>query len=177
MNQSSVIEFIFAGLTDNPKLNIPLFIIFLHVYIMTVVGNSDIITIRIMNKGLYKPMYLFLSNLSFVDLMYSSAVTPKMLRDFLSETKAITFVGCAIQIPLLYEVLMSSILCLRMLVVAYSGGFVNALVHTTSVYHLNFCRSNIVDHFFCGIPPLYKLSCSDISINQAVLFILEGISP
>ncbi|XP_040217668.1 olfactory receptor 1020-like isoform X2 [Rana temporaria] len=198
MNKSSVVEFIFAGLTDNPKLNISLFILFLHIYMITMVGNLGIIAISITNKHLHKPMYWFLSHLSFVDLTYSSAVTPKMLRDFLSETKTISFLGCAIQMyvfvcfgsseclllgvmaydryvaicnPLLYRVLMSSMLCLRMMVAVYSGGFVNSLVQTTSVFHLNFCRSNIIDHFFCDIPPLYKLSCSDLSINLAVLLV------
>ncbi|PIN88187.1 hypothetical protein AB205_0198040 [Aquarana catesbeiana] len=83
MNKSSVMEFSFRGLTDNTQLNIPLFIIFLHIYFTTVIGNVGLISLSIMDKHLHKPMYLFLSNLSFVDLTYSSSVTPKMLRDFL----------------------------------------------------------------------------------------------
>nr|DBA14855.1 TPA: hypothetical protein GDO54_004133 [Pyxicephalus adspersus] len=202
MNKSLVLEFIFTGLTDKNELNIPLFILFLHVYITTVLGNIGIIIIIVMDKRLHKPMYFFLSNLSFVDLTYSSAITPKMLRDFLSETKAISFTGCAVQMyvfvsfatieclflgimaydryvaicsPLLYGVLMSSILCFWMAVAAYVVGFVTALVHTVSLFLLSFCRSNIIDHFFCDLPPLFMLSCSDTSVNLVVLMILGGL--
>nr|DBA14854.1 TPA: hypothetical protein GDO54_004132 [Pyxicephalus adspersus] len=203
MNKSSMIEFILAGLTDRTELFIPLFIVFLNVYITTVVGNVGIITLSLVDRHLHKPMYLFLSNLSFVDLMYSSSVTPKMLRDFLSHAKAISFVGCALQMyvfvsfatieclilglmaydryvaicsPLLYSVRMNIILCLRLLAAAYLEGFLTALIHTVSVFCLHFCRSNIIDHFFCDIPPLFKLSCSDISINLIVLVVLGGLS-
>ncbi|XP_077311268.1 olfactory receptor 8U9-like [Lithobates pipiens] len=202
MNKSSVLEFVFTGLTDKNELNIPLFVIFLHVYITTVLGNVGIIIIVMVDKHLHKPMYLFLSNLSFVDLTYSSAITPKLLKDLLSETKAISFAGCAVQMyvfvsfatiecislgimaydryvaicsPLLYGVLMSGTLCFWMVVAAYVIGFMTALVHTISLFLLNFCRSNIIDHFFCDLPPLYKLSCSDTSMNLAVLIILGGL--
>lgn len=161
MNTSSVLEFVFTGLTDKNELNIPLFVIFLHVYITTVLGNVGIIIIVMVDKRLHKPMYLFLSNLSFVDLTYSSAITPKMLQDLLSETKAISFAGCAVQMyvfvsfattecislgimaydryvaicsPLLYGVLMSSTLCFWMVVAAYVIGFMTALVHTISLF-------------------------------------------
>ncbi|KAM5132692.1 olfactory receptor 5G9-like [Mantella aurantiaca] len=202
MNKSSLSEFVLSGLTDETRLNIPLFVLFLHVYIMTVVGNVGIISLSIADKHLHKPMYFFLSHLSFVDLTYSSAVTPKMLRDFLSETKVISFIGCALQMyifgsfatieclllgvmaydryvaicnPLLYQVHMSSVLCVRMVVAAYFGGLVNSLVHTASAFRLNFCRANIIDHFFCDLPPLFKLSCSDISMNIVVMMILAGL--
>ncbi|XP_040217666.1 olfactory receptor 1009-like [Rana temporaria] len=202
MNKSFPMEFILYGLTDKTELNIPLFVMFLFVYITTVVGNAGLISLSIAKKHLHKPMYFFLSNLSFVDLVYSSAITPKMLRDFLSKSKTISFLGCAMQMyvfgsfasteclllgvmaydryvaicsPLQYQVHMGSILCFRMVVVAYFGGFVNSLVHTVPAFHLNFCRSNIIDHFFCDLPPLFKLSCSDISMNVVVLIILAGL--
>ncbi|XP_018409297.1 PREDICTED: olfactory receptor 5F1-like [Nanorana parkeri] len=203
MNKTSMMEFILTGLTDKTKLNIPLFIIFLHIYVTTVVCNFGIITVSWVDRHLHKPMYLFLSNLSFVNLMYSSSVTPKMLRDFLSQAKAISFVGSALQMymfvsfatidclilglmaydryiaicsPLTYSVLMNNILSLRLLIAAYLEGLLTALVHTVSVFHLNFCRSNVIDHFFCDIPPLFKLSCSDISVNLVVLVVLGGLS-
>ncbi|KAM5132693.1 olfactory receptor 5AR1-like [Mantella aurantiaca] len=202
MNKSSVMEFIFIGFAERSEFSIVLFIIFLHVYVTTAVGNVGIILLSVTDKDLRKPMYLFLSNLSFVDLMLSSAVTPKLLRDFLSVTKAISFLGCAVQMyvfvfsatnellllgimaydryvavcsPLLYEGLMSSILCLRMLVAAYCGGFANSLVQTVSAFHLSFCRSNVIDHFFCDLPPLFALSCSDISMNLAFQMIIGGL--
>ncbi|CAI9548571.1 unnamed protein product [Staurois parvus] len=202
MNRTSVTEFILTGLTDNAKLKIPLFVLFLHVYITTVVGNVGFMFLNIANKRLHKPMYLFLSNLSFVDFSCSSVVLPKMLTDLLSETKAISFAGCAMQFfffgsfgsteslllgvmaydryvaicsPLLYQAHMSSVLCLQMLIAAYFGGFCNSFVHTVAAFRLNFCGSNIIDHFFCDLPPLYKLSCSDISMNVVVLIILAGL--
>ncbi|XP_073451248.1 olfactory receptor 5G9-like [Aquarana catesbeiana] len=202
MNKSFPMEFILYGLTDQPGLNIPLFVFFLLIYIITMVGNVGIIFLSIAKKHLHKPMYFFLSHLSFVDLVYSSTITPKMLRDFLSESKTISFLGCATQMyvfgsfvsteslllgvmaydryvaicsPLQYQVHMSSILCFRMVVVAYFGGFVNSLVHTVPAFHLNFCRSNIIDHFFCDLQPLFKLSCSDTSINVVVMIILAGL--
>nr|DBA14857.1 TPA: hypothetical protein GDO54_004135 [Pyxicephalus adspersus] len=202
MNKSYLTDFILSGLTEKTELNIPLFVLFLLVYMTTVIGNVGFIYIGIAKKILHKPMYFFLSNLSFVDLTYSSAVTPKMLHDFLNKTKVISFFGCAIQMyvfgsfasveclllgvmaydryeaicsPLLYQVHMNRNVCLSMVVAAYFGGFMNSLVHTVSVFHLRFCRTNIIDHFFCDLPPLYKLSCSDVSINLFVLNILAGL--
>ncbi|PIO15574.1 hypothetical protein AB205_0174000 [Aquarana catesbeiana] len=163
VNKSSIMTFIFTGLTEKTEFNILLFIVFLHVYVTTVVGNVGIIILSIIDKHLHKPMYLFLCNLSFVDLMYSSAVTPKMLRDFLSETKTISFFGCAVQMhvfvfsatsellllgimaydryvaicsPLLYEALMSSTLCLWMLIRSAKGkykAFKTCASHMTAV--------------------------------------------
>ncbi|XP_068115005.1 olfactory receptor 5AP2-like [Hyperolius riggenbachi] len=202
MNKSTVMEFILAGLTNKTELRIPLFFLFLLVYITTVISNTGIVTLTIANRHLHKPMYFFLSNLSLVDLIYSSSVTPRMLRDLLHENRTISFVGCALQMyffgsfatieclllgvmaydryvaicsPLLYRINMSDILCLRMVVAAYFGGLVNALVHTVLVFQVNFCRSNIIDHFFCDLPPLYKLSCSDVSINVTILILLAGL--
>ncbi|XP_056386098.1 olfactory receptor 5I1-like [Hyla sarda] len=202
MNTSLVKEFRFMGLTDRHELYIPLFILFLFVYIITVLGNVGIIGLIKMNKHLQKPMYLFLSNLSFVDLTYSSSVTPKMLQDLLSESRTISYIGCSLQMyifvsfatieclllgvmaydryvavcrPLLYGVIMSSIVCLQLVTSAYLGGFLTALVHTSFVFHVNFCKSNVISHYFCDLLPLFKLSCSDISVNIAVMFILGGL--
>nr|DBA14859.1 TPA: hypothetical protein GDO54_004137 [Pyxicephalus adspersus] len=197
-----MVEFLFTGLTDKPELNIPLFLIFLFIYSTTLVGNIGIIILGLVDKRLHRPMYLFLCNLSFADLTYSSAVSPKMLKDFLCEPKAISFVGCALQMyvfvsfatieclllgimaydryvaicsPLQYGILMSSIVCVRMVAAAYFGGFMTALVHSVGVFHLNFCKSRIIDHFFCDIPPLYKLSCSDVTVSLSILIILGGL--
>ncbi|XP_068115003.1 olfactory receptor 5AP2-like [Hyperolius riggenbachi] len=202
MNKSSVMEFILAGLTNKAELRIPLFVLFLLVYITTVISNMSIITLIIMDRHLHKPMYLFLSNLSLVDFTYSSSVTPKMLRDFLSKTRTISFIGCALQMyffgsfvtteglllavmaydryvaicsPLLYTTHMSDMLCLQMVIAVYFVGLGTALVHTVLTFHLNFCKSNVIDHFFCDIPPLYKISSSDVSINSVVLITLGGL--
>ncbi|KAM4034340.1 olfactory receptor 5AP2-like [Anomaloglossus baeobatrachus] len=202
MNRSWVKEFILMGLTNRSELHIPLFSLFLYVYITTVLGNVGIINLIKVDHHLQRPMYVFLSNLSFVDLTYSSAVTPKMLHDLLSVSRTISFTGCALQMyifvsfatveclllgvmaydryvavcrPLLYTVIMSNTLCLQLVASAYLGGFLTALVHTGFVFHLNFCRSNVISHFFCDLPPLFKLSCSDISVNVIVLVVLGGL--
>ncbi|KAG9484711.1 hypothetical protein GDO78_008035 [Eleutherodactylus coqui] len=202
MNRSLVEEFILMGLTDRTELYLPLFIIFLLVYIITILGNVGIISLIKLDIHLQKPMYVFLSNLSFVDLTYSSSITPKMLQDLVSESRTISFLGCALQMyvfvsfgtdeclllgimaydryvavcrPLLYSTIMNSIFCLQLVVSGYLGGILTALVHTNLMFRLNFCKSNIISHFFCDLPPLFKLSCSDVSINIAVLFVVGGL--
>ncbi|KAM3913331.1 olfactory receptor 5F1-like [Leptodactylus fuscus] len=202
MNRSSVKEFILEGLTDRTGLYIPLFIIFLPVYITTILGNIGIISLINVDRHLQKPMYFFLSNLSFVDLTYSSSVTPKMLQDLLSESRTISFIGCVLQMftfvsfatvecfllgimaydryvaicrPLLYGVIMSNLLCLRLVVSAYLGGLLNAMVEASLISHLNFCKSHVISHFFCDMPPLFKLSCSDITMNIVTVFIVGGL--
>ncbi|KAG9467429.1 olfactory receptor 5AR1-like isoform X2 [Eleutherodactylus coqui] len=202
MNRSLVEEFILMGLTDRTELYLPFFTIFLLIYVITILGNVGIISLIKLDIRLQKPMYVFLSNLSFVDLTYSSSVAPKMLQDLVSESRTISFLGCALQMyifisfvtveclllgvmaydryvavcrPLLYGAIMNSILCLQLVVSSYLGGILTALVHVGFVFRLNFCKSNVISHFFCDIPPLFKLSCSDISINVVVLFVLGGL--
>ncbi|XP_066454963.1 olfactory receptor 5AR1-like isoform X1 [Eleutherodactylus coqui] len=201
-NKSLVEEFILMGLTDRTELYLPFFTIFLLIYVITILGNVGIISLIKLDIRLQKPMYVFLSNLSFVDLTYSSSVAPKMLQDLVSESRTISFLGCALQMyifisfvtveclllgvmaydryvavcrPLLYGAIMNSILCLQLVVSSYLGGILTALVHVGFVFRLNFCKSNVISHFFCDIPPLFKLSCSDISINVVVLFVLGGL--
>ncbi|KAB0336329.1 hypothetical protein FD755_025999 [Muntiacus reevesi] len=143
-------------------------------------------------------MYYFLSNLSFCDVCYSSAVSPKMLADFLSEHKRIPFDLCAMQMyfwgtfadveclmlavmaydryvaicnPLLYTVSMSRKLCTQLISVVYVEGLVDSAIHTCCTFRLSFCSSNVIDHFFCDFPALLALSSSDTSINEIMLFI------
>ncbi|XP_030046371.1 olfactory receptor 1019-like [Microcaecilia unicolor] len=202
-NQTSVNEFIFLGLTDDPNLQILLFVLLLLVYITTLIGNIGIIVLTCMNSQLQTPMYFFLSNLSFSDLSYSSAVTPNMLHNFLVERKVISFTGCATQMyffvlfitaesfllgvmaydryvaicnPLLYPVIMNKKICIQLAVGVYIIGFINSCVQTGCTFHLSFCKSNVINHFFCDIPPLLRLSCTDIKINVIVIFTLAGLS-
>ncbi|XP_069483806.1 olfactory receptor 5AP2-like [Ambystoma mexicanum] len=200
VNQTSVTTFVFLGLTNNPKLQVPLFALFLLVYVITLLGNLGITFLIKNDSSLQTPMYFFLSNLSWVDLSYSSVITPQLLVNFLSDTKSISFYGCAVQLfcfslcatseclllavmaydryvaicyPLLYPVIINQKMCVQLVSAAFSGSALNAAVQTSLTFSLSFCRSNEIDHFFCDMPPLWKLSCSDTSINEMVIFIIS----
>ncbi|KAM4608070.1 olfactory receptor 5A2-like [Discoglossus pictus] len=170
-------------------------------YLITITGNLGIISLIGSNSHLHSPMYFFLANLSFIDLWYSSGITPKMLVDLISIKRYISFMGCACQMyffialgssesfllavmaydrhvaicnPLLYSVTMTKKMCLCLLYGAYTGGFLHSLIQTCSTFHLSFCGSHEIRHFFCDIPPLLKLSCSDIFINELILSIFAS---
>uniref|UniRef100_A0A8C3F5K0 Olfactory receptor n=1 Tax=Chrysemys picta bellii TaxID=8478 RepID=A0A8C3F5K0_CHRPI len=202
-NRSEVTEFILSGLTDRPEMQVPLFGVFLVIYGITLVGNGGMILLIMIDPQLHTPMYFFLSNLSFCDLCYSSIVSPKMLLNFLGERKSISYTACAVQLylsiafgdieclllavmaydryvaicnPLLYTVTMSRQLCKVLVAGVYAVGFVDSMIHTCFIFRLSFCSSNIINHFFCDIPPLLALSCSDTSINEILIFVFMTIS-
>lgn len=194
-------EFLLVGFTDYLPLRVTLFSVFLIVYTLTVVGNMGLIILVNISSSLQTPMYFFLSNLSFLDISYSTAITPKMLVNFLISRKIISLYGCALQMfffacfadaeclvlaamaydryaaicnPLLYPMLMSKRVCTCFIVLAYFSGSMTSMVHVCLTFRLPFCGSNIVNHFFCDIPPLLALSCADTHINELLLFALCG---
>ncbi|XP_043313197.1 olfactory receptor-like protein OLF2 [Cervus canadensis] len=194
-------DFIFLGLSSRQDVQQGLFLLFLLVYGVTVVANVGMILLIKVDPRLHTPMYYFLSNLSFCDICYSSTISPKMLADFLSEQKRIPYDVCAIQMyffgafadveclmlavmaydryiaicnPLLYTIAMSRGICTQLVVIAYIVGLVDSAVHTFCTFRLSFCKSNIINHFFCDIPPLLALSSSDTSINEIVMFTFIG---
>ncbi|KAM3855983.1 olfactory receptor 5AR1-like [Vipera latastei] len=200
-NQTQVTDFIFSGFTDHPELQVVLFNIFLIIYIITLSANLGMILLIKIDPQLHTPMYFFLSHLAFLDASYSSTVTPKMLIDLLSETKRISYSACATQLffyvffvdiecvllavmaydryvaicnPLLYSAKMSKMLCQQLIAFAYCIGLMDTIVYTSSTFLLTFCRSNLINHFFCDMPPLFVLSCSDTYVNELVLLILDG---
>uniref|UniRef100_A0A8D1LMH2 G-protein coupled receptors family 1 profile domain-containing protein n=1 Tax=Sus scrofa TaxID=9823 RepID=A0A8D1LMH2_PIG len=204
-NGSFVTEFILLGLTDQPYLQLPLFFLFLVMYVVTVMGNLGLIILVVLNSHLHTPMYFFLLNLSFIDLCYSSVFTPKMLINFISKKNIISYIGCMTQLyffsffiisecycfiltsmaydryvaickPLLYKVSMSHQVCLMLTVGAYVMGLVGAVAHTGCMLRLSFCDGNIINHYMCDIPPLLQLSCTSTYINELVVFIVVGIS-
>ncbi|XP_077324672.1 olfactory receptor 5AP2-like [Lithobates pipiens] len=165
-------------------------------YLVTVFGNLGITVLILTNYHLHSPMYFFLFNLAFIDLLYSSGITPKMLADLISAEKSISYLGCACQMyffialgsseslllaimaidryaaicnPLLYLRIMTKEKCLTLLSGSYFGGFLHSLIQTCSTFRLSFCGSHQIDHFFCDIPPLLKLSCMDTSTNELIL--------
>ncbi|XP_004714953.2 olfactory receptor 5M11 [Echinops telfairi] len=193
-----VTEFILQGLTDRPELQPLLFVLFLVVYLVTLIGNLGMITLIRLDSRLHTPMYFFLTNLAFVDLCYTTNATPQMLTNFLSEKKTISFAGCftqcyifiallltefyilaamaydrymAICNPLHYTVKMSRKVCICLATFPYVYGFSDGLLQAILTFRLTFCRSNIINHFYCADPPLIKLSCSDTYIKEHAMLI------
>ncbi|MBZ3885979.1 Olfactory receptor 5W2 [Sciurus carolinensis] len=200
-NCSSLSEFVFLGITSNTDLRVTLFIMFLLIYLINLLANLGMIFLIRVDPQLHTPMYFFLSHLSFCDLCYSTAVGPKMLVDIFSKNKSIPFLGCALQFltfcifadaeclllavmafdrykaisnPLHYAVDMSTKVHSMLMAGVYLIGLADALIHTTLTFHLCFCGSNEINHFFCDLPPLYLLSCSDTQVNELVLFTIFG---
>uniref|UniRef100_A0A8C6VBQ2 Olfactory receptor n=1 Tax=Naja naja TaxID=35670 RepID=A0A8C6VBQ2_NAJNA len=202
-NHSQVSKFILLGITDQKQLQLPLFVLFLLVYIITLVGNLGMIMLIKTDSRLHIPMYFFLSNLAFVDINYSSTITPKMLVDFFMEKKIIGIFSCAVQMffcvlcgsseclllavmafdryvaicnPLNYSIIMSEKWCFCLVAVSYVLSICYSVLYIVCVFSLPFCGPNVINHFFCDIPPLLKLSCSDTHINQIVIFVQVSIN-
>nr|XP_008541528.1 PREDICTED: olfactory receptor-like protein OLF2 [Equus przewalskii] len=201
-NCSSLNEFLLLGISDNPGMKVTLFTTFLIVYLTILVANLGMIILIRIDSQLHTPMYFFLSHLSFSDLCYSTAIGPRMLVGFIAKNKSISFYGCALQWlifctfvdseclllvvmafdrykaisnPLLYTVNMSSRVCSLLMVVVYMTGIMDALINTILTFRLCFCGSNEINHFFCDIPPLLLLSCSDTQVNELVIFTIFGL--
>ncbi|XP_037695410.1 olfactory receptor 5A1-like [Choloepus didactylus] len=197
-NISMTTQFILLGFSERLELQIVLFVLCLGIYFTTLVWNLGLIVLIRMELHLHSPMYFFLGNLSFVDISYTSSIAPKMLCDFFKEQKTISFVGCAAQLfifigmggteccllaamaydryaaisnPLLYTALMSPTVCVGMSITAYAGGFLTGLAQTSSIFQLHFCGSRVINHFFCDLPPLLALSCSNTFLSQVVNFL------
>ncbi|XP_004715033.2 olfactory receptor 5B12-like [Echinops telfairi] len=202
-NTSEVTEFFLLGLTDALELQTPLFIIFALIYFITVFGNLGMIVLILLDSRLHTPMYFFLSNLSLVDCVYASAVAPKVMVAFLTGDKIISYNACAAQMfffaafatiesfllasmafdrhaavckPLHYTTTMTNTVCLLLVAGSYICGLLQSSIHVAFTFHLSFCHSNVVNHFFCDIPPLLALSCSDIYTNEIVLFALAAFN-
>uniref|UniRef100_A0A2K5C5Z3 Olfactory receptor n=1 Tax=Aotus nancymaae TaxID=37293 RepID=A0A2K5C5Z3_AOTNA len=200
-NVTLVDIFVLKGFTDNLELQIIFFFLFLAIYLLTLMGNLGLIVLVIGDSQLHNPMYYFLSVLSFLDACYSTVVTPKMLVNFLTKNKSISFLGCATQMllfitfgttecfllaamaydryvaiynPLLYSVNMSPRVYVPLITASYIAGILHATIHTVATFSLSFCGSNEIRHVFCDIPPLLAISCSDTHTNQLLLFYFVG---
>ena len=201
-NSSLVTQFILAGLTDQPGVQIPLFFLFLGFYVVTVVGNLGLITLISLNSHLHTPMYFFLYNLSFIDFCYSSVITPKMLMSFVLKKNSISYAGCMTQLffflffvvsesfilsamaydhyvaicnPLLYMVTMSPQVCFLLLLGVYGMGLAGAMAHTACMMGVTFCANNLVNHYMCDILPLLECACTSTYVNELVVFVVVGI--
>lgn len=201
-NHTAVMEFVLLGLVDSPQMKPLCFVVVLTMYLVTLTGNLGMIVVIRMDPQLQNPMYFFLSHLSFLDFGYSSAIAPKMLAHFLAEKTTISYAACAAQMyffvfcastecillaamaydryvaicnPLLYMVTMSPKTCGLMVAGSYLLGFLNAMTQTISTFSLPFCDSNVINHFFCDVPPLLALSCTNTAVNEMVLFVFATI--
>ncbi|XP_065801889.1 olfactory receptor 9G19-like [Muntiacus reevesi] len=198
-NFTTVKEFILLGFTTDPWLQRVLFYIFLIIYIISLLGNITLISLICSDSRLHIPMYFFIGSLSFLDLWYASVYAPQILVTCISDDKCISFAGClaqfffaagmdytecyllaamaydrsvAISNPLLYSQAMSPRFCASLVAASYFGGFVNSTIVTSETFTLNFCGDNVIDDFFCDLPPLVKLACDVKESYQAVLYFL-----
>ncbi|XP_039711107.1 olfactory receptor 4A16-like [Pteropus medius] len=185
---NNVTEFVLLGLTQDPEGQKVLFVIFLLIYIVTVVGNLLILVTVFVSPSLGSPMYLFLASLSLIDVVYSTAFSLKLTIDLLSVKKTISFSACMGQLfldhlfggaevfllvvmaydryvaickPLYYLTIMNRQVCILLLVMSWVGGFMHTLVQILVVYSLPFCGPNVIDHFVCDMYPLLELACTD----------------
>ncbi|KAM9557243.1 uncharacterized protein ACIB01_008510 [Guaruba guarouba] len=201
-NHTSAAEFILKGLSDQVEMKAALFVLLLLIHTITLLGNAGIIVAIRGHPQLHTSMYFFLGSLSIVDICFSSVVAPRTLVNFLLEKKTISFAGCmgqaffyivfvtsecfllavmaydryvAICNPLLYSSVMTRRLCVGLVVGCYIGGVLNSIIQMTFIIRLPFCSSNVINHFFCDVPPLLALSCSSTYINEMILFSLAGV--
>uniref|UniRef100_H0W103 Olfactory receptor n=1 Tax=Cavia porcellus TaxID=10141 RepID=H0W103_CAVPO len=200
-NRTEVTEFLLLGLTDDPHLQLPLFITFLLIYSITVAGNLGMVLLILLDSRLHTPMYFFLGNLSMVDFCSSSNVTPTVMAGLLLGEKIISYIACAVQMflfatficvenyllaamaydryaavckPLHYTTTMTTNVCTGLVLGSYACGFLSAAVYIGNTFSLSFCNSNVVHHFFCDIPAVMVLSCSEKQVSELVLIYVVG---
>ncbi|EFB16603.1 hypothetical protein PANDA_021927, partial [Ailuropoda melanoleuca] len=196
-NGSSFTGFILLGFSDRPQLELVLFVVLLIFYLFTLLGNTTIIALSHLDPHLQTPMYFFLSNLSFLDLCYTTSTVPQLLVHLRRADKSISFGGCVAQLfislglgctecillgvmafdryaaicrPLHYTVVMHPRLCALMASTSWVIGFANSSLQTVLIFLVPRCGRNKIDHFLCEVPPLLKLACVDPTVNESVLF-------
>ena len=201
-NHTRVSEFIFCGLTQSQELSVLLFFLLSVVYVATVLANVAIMVTVSCESRLQTPMYFLLRNLSVLDICFSSITTPKVLADLLSERKAISFRGCltqmfffhllggadifslsvmafdryvAISKPLHYVTVMSRGRCTALIVASWAGGFVHSIVQISLLLPLPFCGPNVLDTFYCDVPQVLTLACTDTSSLELLMISNNGL--
>ncbi|XP_027715466.1 olfactory receptor 13D1-like [Vombatus ursinus] len=198
LNWTSRKEFVLLGFSEYPKTEMFIFLLCLAMYMVIILGNTIIIILTILDCHIHIPMYFFLSNLSFLDICFTSSFVPKMLTNFSSGRKTISFSGCVIQMyiflavgstesvllatmaydrymaicnPLRYPTIMNKRHCVQLVVTSWLVGFLNSAMETALATRLPFCGKNTINHFFCEILAILKLACVDISLNEIVMLI------
>uniref|UniRef100_G3U0Q6 Olfactory receptor n=2 Tax=Loxodonta africana TaxID=9785 RepID=G3U0Q6_LOXAF len=195
-NNSIITEFILLGLSADHHIQVLLFVLFLGIYLMTMMGNLMMLLVIRVDSYLYSPMYFFLSHLSFIDICLSSATVPQILENLLSQRISVSVEGCLTQIffvfatvgtevcllsvmaydryaaichPLIYRQIMSKQMCGGLAWASWGLGFLDALINTLLALNLDFCEACVMPHFSCELPSLFPLSCSDVSTNFVIL--------
>ncbi|XP_067173096.1 olfactory receptor 14C36-like [Apteryx mantelli] len=200
-NSSSLNEFLLLAFADTQELQLLHFSLFLGIYLAALLGNGLIITAVACDHHLHTPMYFFLLNLSLLDLGIISTTVPKSMANSLRDTRAISYSGCAAQVflvvflfggeyslltvmaydrfvaickPLHYGTIMGTRACVKMAAAAWASGFLHAALHTGNTFSMPLCKGNTVDQFFCEIPQILKLSCSDSYLTEVGLLVVSG---
>uniref|UniRef100_A0A8D1SM38 Olfactory receptor n=1 Tax=Sus scrofa TaxID=9823 RepID=A0A8D1SM38_PIG len=201
-NLTWVSEFVFLGLSQTRELQLLLFLVVLFVYTTTVLGNLLIMVSVTSDSRLHTPMYFLLRNLALFDLSLSSVISPKMLVDLLSEKKTISYQGCMAQIfffhfvgggtifflsvmaydryvaisrPLHYVTIMNTQLCVGLVVASWVGGFIHSISQMALMLPLPFCGPNVLDNFYCDIPQVLRLACTDTSLLEFLMISNSGM--
>ncbi|XP_007954724.1 olfactory receptor 2B11-like [Orycteropus afer afer] len=199
INKSHPEEFILLGFTDRPWLELPLFVILLITYPMAMMGNITIILVSKLDPQLHSPMYFFLTNLSFLDMCYTTSIVPQMLVNLGSSKKTISYMGCAFQLyffhmmggteclllaimsldryvaicrPLHYTLIMNQRTCILLVSIMWLSGMTYAVSETSVTLQLPLCGLNKLDHLLCEIPVLIKIACGEKSANELTLFVV-----
>ncbi|XP_043824849.1 olfactory receptor 2AP1-like [Dromiciops gliroides] len=202
-NLTTFTDFILLGLTDAPEFQVVLFLFLFLIYMFSVISNLTIITLTLLNSHLQTPMYFFLRNFSILEIFFTSVFTPRILLSISTGNKAISFVGCflqyffaiflgatefyllaamsydryvAIKKPLHYTTIMSSRVCILLLFCSWLAGFLIAAPAVLMASFLDFCSSNIINHYYCDTTPLLKLSCSDTGLVELVDSLLATVT-
>uniref|UniRef100_A0A6I8S026 Olfactory receptor n=1 Tax=Xenopus tropicalis TaxID=8364 RepID=A0A6I8S026_XENTR len=195
-------DFILLGHSTLPELQFPLFFIFLLIYLLTITGNSLIITCICLDAQIQIPMYFFLQNLSFLDLSCSCNIQPKMLLGIITGDGAISQIGCFIQLyffasltvtefvlltamgydrylaickPLHYPLLMNKKTCFLLVIICWVVGFLDPLAHTIAISQLPFCRTHLINHFYCDYSALLKLSCVKTTLIEIMTYLAGAL--
>ncbi|XP_004682842.1 PREDICTED: olfactory receptor 8H1-like [Condylura cristata] len=202
-NNTDVTYFILLGFADAEEIQLVLFVLFLLIYLVTVLGNAGMIMVIRLDAQLHTPMYFFLSHLSFIDLSYSTVITPKTLENLLTSNKNISYASCFTQMyffvylgaaecfllssmaydryvaicnPLHYPVVMSTRRCWALLAGSYLIGFADSLVNRLCTSRLHFCKVNVIHHFFCDPSPILALSCTENHDIEYIIVFFAGIT-
>ncbi|XP_063158307.1 olfactory receptor 13G1-like [Candoia aspera] len=201
-NHSAITDFILLGLTDSPEVQTLLFWVFAFIYVTALTANFLLIYTISTFKKLHTPMYFLIFNLSLVNILSISVTTPRLLQSLLTHRKTISFYGCITQVyfiiwalgsellllsfmafdryaaichPLHYTIVMRKEVCIGMATTVWITGMINSALHAGLMLQLSFCDSNVINHFFCDIPPVLDLACSDTSRNESMTMVSDVV--
>ncbi|XP_003405147.1 olfactory receptor 6C4 [Loxodonta africana] len=202
-NQTTFTEFILLGLTNQPELQVVIFIFLFLTYMLSVIGNLTIIALTLLDPHLQMPMYFFLRNFSFLEISFTSIFIPRFLTSMATGNKVISFAGCLTQYffaiflgptefyllasmsydryvaickPLHYLTIMSSRICIQLVFCSWLGGFLTILPPIILMSHVDFCVTNILNHYYCDYGPLMELACSDTNVLELMVILLAVVT-